>query len=124
VPLGGAGRDLASRSARLGVLRSAAAVGQQRREARAGHDRVGAGDGRVVELADDPVPVGLGERRDRLPLAPVGPEVGDRRGQFSLCCQVLDPGSRSAISGKCTMVGGNGCQVGGLEPRARQAPVR
>jgi hypothetical protein len=33
-------------------------VGQHGREARAGLDRVGAGDGRVIELADDPVPVG------------------------------------------------------------------
>jgi hypothetical protein len=67
-------------------------VDQQRREARAGLDRVGAGDGRIVELADDPVLVGSGERLDRLPLALVamllgadvaragGPEVGDLPG--------------------------------------------
>jgi hypothetical protein len=37
-------------------------VGQQGREARARLDRVGAGDGGVVELADNPVAMATGER--------------------------------------------------------------
>jgi hypothetical protein len=41
-------------------------VGQQGRAARARLDRVGAGDGRVVELADDPVAEAPGERLNRL----------------------------------------------------------
>ena len=42
---------------------------KERREARAGLDRVGAGDGGVVELFDDGEPGALGEALDRVALA-------------------------------------------------------